>query len=36
VAGVKYHPVQRIAIFAEGGIGPVSVLGFGITGRIIK
>jgi hypothetical protein len=36
VAGVKYHPVQRIGIFAEGGIGPVSVLGFGITGRIIK
>jgi hypothetical protein len=34
--GAKYHPIQRIAIFAEGGIGPVSVYGFGITGKIIK
>jgi hypothetical protein len=34
--GVKYHPIQRLAVFAEGGIGPVSLFGFGITGKIIK
>ena len=36
VAGVKYLPVPRLGIFAEAGIGPVSVFGFGISGKILK
>lgn len=34
--GVRYFPIEKLGIFAEGGWGPVSVFGIGISARVIK
>lgn len=32
--GIRYFPVEKLGIFAEGGWGPVSLFGIGISGRL--
>lgn len=36
VAGIRYFPIEDLAVFAEGGWGAVSVFGIGLSGRILK
>jgi hypothetical protein len=36
MAGIKWLPRPRFGVFVEGGKGPVSIFGFGLSAKILK
>ena len=36
MAGIKWLPTPRFGVFVEGGKGPVSIFGFGLSAKILK